>query len=345
MKKIISLVLSFFIAINLVGCSKEINLKKYSASFLELFDTASSITAYDVSQKDFDYKYNQLYSFIEKYSKLFDIYNNYDGLNNLKYINDNAASSPVKTDVEIIELLKYSKDIYFLTDGYVNIAMGSVLSIWHEYRENGISNPKTASLPGENELKNASLHTNINNLVIDEKNNTVYFKDEYLKLDVGAVAKGYVCNKIKEYITDNQLWNSAVISLGGNIITVGEKTNKTPFIIGVENPNSTDYLTKIKASNGLSIVTSGSYQRYYTVNNKNYNHIINKNTLFPADYFQSVTVISNNSFLADAFSTALFCMPLQEGLKIVENNKDIEAIWLDNNNKITESSGIKALKE
>lgn len=67
--------------------------------------------------------------------------------------------------------------------------------------------------------------------------------------------------------------------------------------------------------------------------------------MFPADYFQSVTVISNNSFLADAFSTALFCMPLQEGLKIVENNKDIEAIWLDNNNKITESSGIKALKE
>ncbi len=336
MKKILSLVLSFVLLFSLFGCTNT-KYTKYSKSFLELFDTASSITAYDTSQENFDKKYNELYKVIKKYSELFDIYNSYDDIINIKYLNDNAYKEPIEVDKEIIDLLNFSKRAYAVTNGKVNIAMGSVLSIWHDYREDG------EALPPKSKLIEANKHTNIDDIIIDNKNSTVFFKDKELKLDVGAVAKGYVCNKIYEYITKNNLWQNAVISLGGNIITVGSKPNGNDFVIGIENPNSNDYLMKVNAKENTSVVTSGSYQRYFTVNGKNYSHIIDPDTLYPAEYFTSVTVISSDSALADAFSTALFCMSYDDGIKLVESNDKIEAIWLDNNGKTYQSSGVKAI--
>lgn len=336
MKKILSLVLSFVLLFSLFGCTN-IKYTKYSKSFLELFDTASSITAYDTSQESFDKKYSELYKVIKKYSELFDIYNGYDDIINIKYLNDNAYKEPIEVDKEIIDLLNFSIKAYAFTNGKVNIAMGSVLSIWHDYREGG------KALPPKSKLTESSKHTNIDDIIIDNKNSTVFFKDKELKLDVGAVAKGYVCNKIYEYITKNNLWQNAVISLGGNIITVGSKPDGKSFVIGIENPNSNDYLMKVNAKDKTSVVTSGSYQRYYTVNGKNYSHIIDPDTLYPAEYFTSVTVISSDSALADAFSTALFCMSYDDGIKLVESNEKIEAIWLDNNGKTYQSSGIKAI--
>lgn len=336
MKKILSLVLSFVLLFSLFGCTNT-KYTKYSKSFLELFDTASSITAYDTSQENFDKKYNELYKVIKKYSELFDIYNGYEDIINIKYLNDNAYKEPIEVDKEIIDLLNFSKRAYAVTNGKVNIAMGSVLSIWHDYREDGEALPPKSKLIEENK------HTNIDDIIIDNKNSTVFFKDKELKIDVGAVAKGYVCNKIYEYITKNNLWQNAVISLGGNIITVGSKPNGNDFVIGIENPNSNDYLMKVNAKENTSVVTSGSYQRYYTVNGKNYSHIIDPDTLYPAEYFTSVTVISSDSALADAFSTALFCMSYDDGIKLVESNDKIEAIWLDNNGKTYQSSGVKAI--
>lgn len=336
MKKIVSIVLSFTLLFTLFGCSNS-KYTKFSKSFLNLFDTASSITAYDTSQAEFNKKYNKLYSVIKGYSELYDIYNDYDNIVNLKYINDNAYKKPVKVDKRIIELLTYGKKAYKITNGYVNIAMGSVLSIWHDYREKG------ESLPPKSMLTKASEHTDINNLIIDKENSTIFFNDNELKLDVGAITKGFVCNKIYEYITQNNVWQSAVISLGGNIITIGNKPDKNDFVIGIENPNSNEYLDKIYADDNTSVVTSGSYQRYYTVDGKDYCHIIDKNTLYPANYFKSVTVISSDSALADTLSTALFCMDLNAGRKLAEKY-NIQAIWLDKNDKITKTDGVKSAK-
>lgn len=336
MKKIVSIVLSFALLFSLFGCSNN-KTTKYSKTFLDLFDTASSITAYDTSQAKFDEKYNKLYDIIKEYSELYDIYNDYNNIINLKYINENAYKKPIKVDKKIIELLNYGKKAYKITDGYVNIAMGSVLSIWHDYREKG------ESLPPKSLLVSANGHTDINNLIIDNKNSTVFFKDKKLKLDVGAITKGFVCNKIYEYITQNNIWQSAVISLGGNIITIGNKPDGNDFAIGIENPDSSEFVDKVYANDNTSVVTSGSYQRYYTVNGKNYCHIIDKNTLYPANYFKSVTVISSDSALADTLSTALFCVDLDTGRKLAKKY-NVQAIWLDNNDKITKTDGVNSAK-
>ena len=103
MKKIVSIVLSFTLLFTLFGCSNS-KYTKFSKSFLNLFDTASSITAYDTSQAEFNKKYNKLYSVIKGYSELYDIYNDYDNIVNLKYINDNAYKRPVKVEKRIIRL-------------------------------------------------------------------------------------------------------------------------------------------------------------------------------------------------------------------------------------------------
>lgn len=339
MKKTVSLILSLVILLSLCACSQQ-KSQMYKKDFLDLFDTASSISASDSSQEMFNEHFSTVYDELSEYSKLFDIYSSYGDVVNLKYINENAAKAPVKADERIIELLLWGKEAYEISGGMVNIAMGSVLSEWHTAMETASENPENAALPDSSVLSQKAKHCNIDDLIIDEENNTVFFADSEMTLNVGAIAKGFVCDKIANFITENGIWSSAVINLGGNIKTVGFKyaNGKTPFAIGVENPNG-GYLDVLSVSNGQSVVTSGDYQRYFTVNGKNYCHIINPKTLMPPEYVTSVTVICENSALADTLSTALFNMPVEEGKNFIENFEGAEAVWLDKNGETACSSG------
>lgn len=336
MKKFISIFLVIAVCLSLSSCYGE-RVTKFTRSSTDFFDTYCVITAYDTSQSSFDERYKTIYSLMEKYYKLFDIYNLYDGLVNLKFVNENASESPVKVSDEIIDLLLYGKKAYDMSDKKVNIAMGSVLSLWHEKREEG------KELPNMDELKKRGEHTDINALVIDEAENTVFFNDSQMSLDVGAIAKGYVCERVEEYIVQNNIWNSALISLGGNVKTVGTKAEKSdePFNVAVENPLSQDYLATLNVSDSDSVVTSGDYQRYYEVDSKRYCHIINPKTLMPSDYVSSVSVISKDSAYADVISTALFNMSVDDGLKFVDSIDSLEAVWLSKDGKITYSKNFK----
>lgn len=339
MKKIVSLILSLIFLFSLCACSAQKD-EMYKKDFLDLFDTASSVSAMDNSQAEFDEHFSAVYNELKEYSELFDIYNSYGGKVNLKYINENAAKSPVKADGRIIELLLWGKKAYEISGGKVNIAMGSVLAEWHTAMENASEHPENAALPDSAVLAEKAQHCNIDDLIIDEENNTVFFADPEMSLNVGAIAKGFVCDKIADFITGNGIWDSVVINLGGNVKTVGYKyaDGKTPFSIGVQNPDG-GYLDVLSVSNGQSVVTSGDYQRFFTVNGKNYCHIINPETLMPSEYVTSVTVISDNSALADVLSTALFNMPLKDGQKFIENMQGVEAVWLDKSGEIYRSTG------
>lgn len=342
MKRFLSFILSFFILFAFAGCDGQKAQQKYTASFIDLFDTASTIAAYDTSQAAFDEHYKQFYDELSEYSKLYDIYEAYDGVVNIKYVNENAGTAPVRVDKKIMDLLIFGKEAFEKSAGKVNICMGSVLSVWHEARENALENPESAALPDTNLLAQKARHTDISNLVLDEYNMTVFFADPEMTLDVGAIAKGYAAEKISEYILENGLWQSAVISLGGNIKTIGYKdlSAEVGFKIGIQEPNGYDYLATVSASNGDSVVTSGDYQRYFTVDGMDYCHIINPETLMPADFCSSVSVICKDSGYADMMSTALFNMSIEDGLELAEADDSIEAMWLDKaGNNITFSSG------
>lgn len=345
MKRLFALVLSLLFFFSFSSCTLNTAPQKFSNSFLDLFDTASTVTAYDKSEKAFKEHYDLFYNELQQYARLYDIYNDYDGVVNLKYINENASKAPVQADKKIMDLLLFGKEAYRISKGMVNICMGSVLSLWHGERENAAENPDDARLPDMNELKSASLHMNMDDLVLDEKNSTVYFKDSQMKIDVGAIAKGFAAERIAEYVVQNNIWQSAVISIGGNVKTIGTKENNAPFVIGIENPEknkNSGYVEKVSVKNGESVVTSGDYQRYYTVDGVDYCHIIHPETLMPADFVSSVSVIADNSGYADMLSTALFNMSVEEGQAFVNSLKNTEAVWVDKDGKISYSSDFKS---
>ncbi len=323
MKKIL---LALSVIIILTGCSQT----KYDTSYFDIFDTFSTFTCYSDSKEDFDEISEELHSYMTELNKKLDIYNSYDGINNLKTINDNGGIKAVKVDKDIIELIKYGKQAYNMTDGTINIAMGSVLEIWHKYRDNAVNNG-ISEIPSQEELNAANEHTDINNIVIDEESSTVFIKDSYTKIDVGAIAKGYCADKARDFLASKGV-SAALLNLGGNIIALND-SNKEYWKIGVQDPdNENEFITKYDLVN-QSAVTSGNYQRYYEYEGKKYHHIIDGNTLMPADNNRSVTVIGESSVINDILSTALFIMPYDEGVKLAEKY-NVEVVWVTNNGEI-----------
>lgn len=319
------------------GCAAK--TQRYTASFLDVFDTASTVVAYAEEESEFQDSYARYHALLQEYNRLFDIYNDYEGIANLKTINDKAGIEPVEVDGKIIDLLKFGKEIYTLSGGRVNICFGSVLSVWHDYRDKGLSDPEEAALPPLEALEAAALHTDIENLEIDEDAGTVFLADPDMRLDVGAIAKGYAAQKAAEAAFSDGLVNAA-FSIGGNVTTLGNKEGRknNPWIIGLENPDGGDYLMTLALSD-VSVVTSGDYQRYYEVDGVRYHHIIDPSTLMPAVNCRAVSVVGDDSGLCDGLSTALFLMPVEDGLSFVESLPEIEALWIQNDGSILKSSG------
>ena len=264
----------------LSGCAGSgAKLTAYDAQYLDYFDTITSITICAESEEQFAEYKHLAEDTMEKYHELFDIYDNYDGVNNIKTINDNAGIAPVTVDPEIIRLLEFSRQEYEETGGKINVAMGSVLSVWHDYREAGIENPSRAQVPGQQELQRAAEHVNLDEVQIDEEASTVYLPDEDMSLDVGAIAKGYATKCLAEKLKEAGV-TSALLSLGGNVETIGTKADGKPWRVGVQNPDTSAakaYLHVLKLTD-TCLVTSGTYQRYYEVDGVRYHHIIDQDT-------------------------------------------------------------------
>ena len=312
--------------------------RQYTATFLTLFDTVTTIVGKAESKEQFEKTAQAVHDELLEYHQLFDIYNDYEGVNNLKTINDAAGIAPVEVDERIIRLLLDCKRYNALTDGKVNVAMGSVLKLWHDARNDGINNPMNAYLPDLNALEEASLHTDLNAVVIDETAKTVYISDPAVRLDVGAIAKGWAVQQVSQTAAEGLL-----ISVGGNVCATGPKDETgTPWVIGIQNPDGgEDYLHTVYLSKG-SVVTSGDYQRAYQVDGKLYHHIIDPETLFPSAYWRSVTIVTPDSGLADALSTALFLLPLEEGQELA-SSCGAEAMWVDSKGNIYYSPGFEEI--
>ncbi|MBQ8202991.1 MAG: FAD:protein FMN transferase [Clostridia bacterium] len=327
MKRFIAFATALCLVFCLTGCKK--NKLKYTDYTFDYFDTATTIVGYAGTQEEFDLVCDEIKELLGEYHKLYNIYNRYDGVTNLCSVNntEDGVHKELKVDKKIIDLLLYAKELYTLTNGKMNVAMGSVLSIWHDYRTEGINNPNKASLPPMDRLKEAAKHTDINDLIINREKSTVYLKDSKMSLDVGAIAKGYATEQIALYLEQKGI-SGYLLNVGGNVRCIGKRADGEEWKVGVENPETQDdYLAYLKLSD-KSIVTSGNYQRYYTVNGVNYHHIINPETLMPATNFRSVSVICKDSGKADALSTALFNMTYREGSELVENLAGIEAMWV-----------------
>ena len=309
--------------------------QRYSTVFYDVFDTVTQVIAYCDSEEEFTAQMDALHADLVEYNQLYDIYNDYDGVTNIKTINDNAGTAPVTVDDKILGMLELAQTMYDTTGGKLNIALGSVLNIWHNYREAALAddNDSNNQLPTQEELDAAAQHCDIANLIIDEDAKTVYLADPAMSLDVGSVGKGYAVEQAAQAAEARGL-TSALISVGGNLRAIGTKPDGSQWVGGVENPwNSSEVYTTgsstvaaVKMSD-LSLVTSGDYQRYYVVDGVRYHHLIDPATLWPAAYFDGVSVLAPDSGVADCLTTGLFCLPLEEGKQLVESLDGVEALW------------------
>ena len=185
-------------------------------------------------------------------------------------------------------------------------------------------------LPDRSELQTASEHTDIRDIVIDKDKSSAYLSDSELLIDVGAIAKGYAAERIARSLEEKGI-SGFVLNVGGNVRTIGSMPSGEPWQVAIENPDKSDterpYIEYL-ALNGESVVTSGSYQRFYTVDGKRYHHIIDKDTLYPAEGYLSVSVICSDSGVADALSTALFCVETELGMKIISRFEGAACVFV-----------------
>ncbi len=327
MKKLACLLLCLVL---LTGCTPsgevppEAEQKQYTATFLSLFDTVTTVVGYAESEEAFQALVTPIRDELEHYHRLFDIYNTYDGITNLKAVNDSAAVSPVAVDDAILDLLEDCREYYHATDGIFNPAMGALLRLWHDAREDGINDPANAYLPSDEALSEAAEHMNADDILIDREASTVFFRDPDLKIDVGGIAKGWAVQRVCAHAPQGLL-----ISVGGNVYATGPKrADGTPWAVGIRNPdNSGTNLHVLNITSG-SVVTSGSYQRGYLVDGKNYHHIIDPATRYPGTLWTSVTILCEDSGLADVLSTTLFLLDREAGQALLDRY-GAEAMWMD----------------
>ena len=331
-KLLLSLIVILGLLATLAGCpkiaDKAVSVEPKGMVYFNFFDTVSYIYSYaGDSQEDFEARCKAASDILLEYHNLFDIYYEHTGVVNLRTLNLNAGGEAMKVDAKLIDFLLYAKQLYEITNGEMNIMMGSVLSLWHDCREQAGENPAAARIPTEDELNEARLHTDISLLEIDVENSTVRIADPKASIDVGALGKGYATEQAAQYLRSIGA-EHYVLNIGGNIRILGYKVDGTGWATGIKNPADTETFLKTITLADTSCVTSGNYERYFTVGGQRYHHIIDKDTLMPSTHFAAVTIITPDSGLADALSTALFAMSYEDGLKVVEKLENVEVIWI-----------------
>jgi len=350
MKKMI-LILTTILLTSLLGCSNKTEVEFSSDCWAsqengidyvryvgEYFDTEIKISICSDNESNKDI-FDDVEAIIKKYHQLSDKRNSYDGLINVYTINNNPEVELEITN-ELYELLILSKEAYTLSDSLFNIALDPVIKEWNKSYEGYINNELNTrpDIDTLNQLRNL---LNLDDLILTET--TVIIKPG-MSIDLGAMSKGFMVQKVNEYLSEKTRIRGFIIDAGGNISVGGNHpSNKRDyFTVGIEDPIKNDFENYcvtdcnykiIKLIGGQSIVTSGDYQRYFKYTDDDgteikYHHIIDPLTLFPKiTKVKSVSVITSNSAYADLYSTIIFLNDFEAAKEFVESIDDLEAIW------------------
>ena len=329
---------------SVAGCSQDTqgSTQPTAEVYFNWFDTVTYIYSYagDPAEQ-FDQCSAGVSGILTEYHQLFDIYHEYSGINNLCTVNKQAGGEPLPVSPKLIDFLLYAQDLYERTGGETNILMGAVLKLWHDCRTVAGEDPSKAALPDETKLAEAGKHIDISALEIDKENCTVRLTDPFASIDVGAVGKGYATEMAAKYL-EEQGKNGYILNVGGNIRIIGARPDGSPFKTAIKDPKDPDMqYAAIFALTDTSCVTSGVYERFFAVEGKQYHHVIDRDTLYPSEHFASVSVITRDSGLADALSTALFCMSYEEGLALVQELGNVDVLWIDHEGNLRYTDGLK----
>ena len=241
-----------------------------------------------------------------------------------------------------IELIKKGIEYGDTSDGRFDITIGKLSDLWNfsEIAENTDSkdNEVDASVvPSDAQIQSELAHVNYHNIQIN--GNDVMLTDSKAKLDLGGIAKGFIADKMKTYLQSKKI-TSGIINLGGNVLTVGEKSDGSDYTVGIQKPfdESGEPICTVKVKD-KSVVTSGIYERYYRVDGKLYHHILDTTTGYPVkNNLYSVTIISDSSCDGDALSTTCFALGIDKAKELINSLSGVEAIFVTDDYSIITTS-------
>ena len=285
-----------------------------------------------ILHKQADYLLDQAFSLLRLYEKRFSAN---DEHSELMKVNHAAGIQPVIVHPDLFELIELGKKHSLASNSYLNIALGPLVQTWRIGFED-------AKVPTSEEIKQALAKTNPNFIELNKEKSSVFLKQTGMKIDLGALAKGYIADKISTFLKEHGV-TSALINLGGNILTIGlNEVNNRFWRIGIQNP-------KLPRGNNLallslqdkSVVTSGIYERKLQTKDRVYHHIFDQHTGYPIDnQLASLTIVSDRSVDGEIWTTRLFGMAPASILEKVEKENDIEAFIITEDNQFFYSSGL-----
>jgi len=253
----------------------------------------------------------------------------------LSKINHNAGIRAAKVDKDTYFVIRKAVEYSVLSGGAFDPTIRPVVGLW------GIQTDH-ARIPNNDEIDAGINLVNYKDIILDEKDSSIMLKREKQELDVGAIAKGFAADEVKNVFKKNKI-KSALINLGGNIFAMGNKIDGTPWNIGIQDPLKSrgEIVLSISVKN-KSVVTSGNYERYFIHNGKRFHHIIDPLTGNPSEKgILSTTIVSDHSIDGDALSTCAFVMGLNRGMALIESIKGVDAIFITENKIVYSTSGIK----
>lgn len=286
------------------------------------FDTIITITVYDSDDTVIlDDCFNLCNEYEKKFSRTVET-------SEISKINS-ASGEPVEVSDETFELIQ--RGIYYgdISNGLFDITIAPVSELWDFHEENDSNSDASYSrIPEKNSIDNAKKHVSYKNIVLDEKLHTVMLMDSEAKIDLGGIAKGYIADKLKEYLLGQGV-NSALINLGGNILAVGAKPDGSPFHIGIKKPFSEGEIEKDVDLVDKAVSTSGVYERYFYENDRLYHHILLPSTGYPVESdLYAASVICKSSTDADALSTICVLLGKEKAEKLINTLDGVEVLFL-----------------
>lgn len=325
--------------IMLVGCSNEneVNTSKITSTTTvndtipaskEFFamDTYMEVDAYgDNGEKAVDKAEKEV-------NKLDSILSTGKSTSEISKLNKNKKQV---VSADTMSLIKESVIISKETNSAFNPTIYPLMELW------GFTT-KNYYVPKDNEIKPLLNHMDIDNIKIDESKNEVSFKDNKMKIDLGAIAKGYTSSKIIDIFKDNNI-KSGMVTLGGNVQVLGKKPDGSLWKVGIQNPIGEDEYLGVLQTSDKAVITSGGYERNFTKNGKTYHHILDPSNGYSANNgLTSVTIISSDGTLADALSTSLFVMGKDKAIDFYKkSNYNFDFILYTSNDKLIISDGIE----
>ena len=292
-----------------------------------LLDTVVTLTLYGATQADLDAAFREI-------RRLSDLLDAYDPFSDLGWLQAAAGQTPVTVAPETMELLTFAKEMHARTGGRFDVTVGPLIDLW-DIRNGG-------HYPTADELSAARALLGMDDLILDEAAGTAYLARPGMRVDLGALAKGYIADRVKALLLQRGV-QSGVLDLGRNILLIGEKPDGAAFRLGIQSPEAAGDMLRVLSLRDKSLVTSGTYERYFEHEGSRYHHVLDPFTGFPADTgLSAVTILSDSSLRGDALSTACLLLGLTDGLALIDALPDAEALFVLTDGTVVTSPGFPA---